>query len=445
MKIFATDLRFPGSTGAAAGRQLPVRRDGSAERGWITRSEHGWHVAHAWWRRPAGRTDSRATAMARSGSPRPPSARCSSCARTAKSEVIADARAGEPFLFLNDLAFAPNGDLYLTDSGVELEELAPGGELNPDYRKPALRRPRLPHRHQDRAQVELRRSRPAVHERHRLRPRREPVRRRDADREHLPLRVPRWTACAERASSSATSSSTSTRRSSRGPDGMKFGADGNLYVAVFGQGDITVLDREGEVRETHQDRGYACRPTSSSGRAARRRSTSPKSRRARCRCFDVGTDGFPLSRLSSRLSGSQRRRHGTSPGARRHDVAARAFAARERETPAPARRIGLQRPPASLHRPRCRSPARRPSTMNPSSMRLSNFRQCSRPGSTTSIMVWLGSAAAIVRHEVGLAVHHRHRQFVSSAPCARSAGSRSRRNAAADTLSTSTASLAISG
>jgi gluconolactonase len=33
----------------------------------------------------------------------------------------------------------------------------------------------------------------------------------------------------------------------KGPDGMKFGADGNLYVCVFGQGDVTVLGREGTV------------------------------------------------------------------------------------------------------------------------------------------------------------------------------------------------------
>jgi gluconolactonase len=35
----------------------------------------------------------------------------------------------------------------------------------------------------------------------------------------------------------------------RGPDGMAFSSDGRLWVAVFGQGDITVLDREGAVEQ----------------------------------------------------------------------------------------------------------------------------------------------------------------------------------------------------
>lgn len=33
----------------------------------------------------------------------------------------------------------------------------------------------------------------------------------------------------------------------RGPDGMKFGQDGNLYVAVVWQGDVTVLSPQGEI------------------------------------------------------------------------------------------------------------------------------------------------------------------------------------------------------
>ena len=51
-----------------------------------------------------------------------------------KTEAFATAGEGQPFRFLNDVAFAPNGDLYLTDSGVLVDEFAPNGELNPNWR-----------------------------------------------------------------------------------------------------------------------------------------------------------------------------------------------------------------------------------------------------------------------------------------------------------------------
>lgn len=41
----------------------------------------------------------------------------------------------------------------------------------------------------------------------------------------------------------------------RGPDGMKFDAAGNLYCAVFGQGDVTVLGPSGKVVERLKTKG----------------------------------------------------------------------------------------------------------------------------------------------------------------------------------------------
>jgi gluconolactonase len=50
-----------------------------------------------------------------------------------KCEVAADGCDGEPFLFPNDLCFGPDGALYLTDSGVQIENFAPNNQIRSDY------------------------------------------------------------------------------------------------------------------------------------------------------------------------------------------------------------------------------------------------------------------------------------------------------------------------
>jgi sugar lactone lactonase YvrE len=106
-----------------------------------------------------------------------------------KYEVIANACDGQPFLFLNDLALAPNGDVYLTDSGIEVEDFAPGGQLNPDYRTLPYdgRVFRIDARTRAIECIDPLR----VHQRDRLRAGRRPVCRRDTERQHLSLHVPR--------------------------------------------------------------------------------------------------------------------------------------------------------------------------------------------------------------------------------------------------------------
>jgi gluconolactonase len=50
-----------------------------------------------------------------------------------KCDVVATECDGEPFLFPNDLCFGPDGGLYLTDSGVEIENFAPNNKIRADY------------------------------------------------------------------------------------------------------------------------------------------------------------------------------------------------------------------------------------------------------------------------------------------------------------------------
>ena len=50
-----------------------------------------------------------------------------------ESEVFLTECDGEPFLFPNDLAFGPDGALYMTDSGIMFDDFVPGGQIRPDW------------------------------------------------------------------------------------------------------------------------------------------------------------------------------------------------------------------------------------------------------------------------------------------------------------------------
>jgi gluconolactonase len=74
---------------------------------------------------------------------------------------------------------------------------------------------------------------------------------------------------------------------------MAFSTDGRLYVAVFGQGDITVLGKKGEVVERIQTAGKL--PTNVAfALPGRKRIHVTEYEFGQMEAFDVPTDGLPL-------------------------------------------------------------------------------------------------------------------------------------------------------
>ena len=208
-----------------------------------------------------------------------------------KFEVIANSCDGEPFLFLNDLALAPNGDIYLTDSGIEIEELAPGGQLNPDYRKL---------RYDGRV--------------FRIDPKTRSVECIDRGlqftngvafgpdgnlyvAETLSGNIYRYEYSQGRVTGKRRVFGNVIERFDpaelKGPDGMKFGADGNLYVAVFGQGDVTALKPDGTVANRIKTGGSM--PTNLAfGPKGEKKIYVTEVETGSVQVLDVASGGFPL-------------------------------------------------------------------------------------------------------------------------------------------------------
>jgi gluconolactonase len=208
------------------------------------------------------------------------------------SERFAEGCKGEEFLFLNDLALAPNGDIYLTDSGIAMEEFAPGGELHPDCKNLDYD-----------GRV------------YRIDPGSGEVERIDngywftngiafGPDENLYVaetfsgRIYRYPWENGRITGEkevfGNVLNPDEPEGIKGPDGMKFGKDGKLYVAVFGQGDVTVLDPSGEVSERFPVGGQW--PTNLVfGPDGEQRIYVTEAETGTVRIQNVGTDGHPLN------------------------------------------------------------------------------------------------------------------------------------------------------
>jgi len=206
-------------------------------------------------------------------------------------EVFADQCRGEKFLFLNDLAFAPNGDLYVTDSGILLDEVAPGGELVSNWRslKYDGRVYRVDVRTRDVEVVDR-----GIQFTNGI------AFGRNGDlfvAETLSGNIYRYACRNGRATGRrelfGNVIETFNAAELKGPDGMKFGKDGNLYACVFGQGNVTVLGARGEVIKRIPTDGI-CPTNLAFGGPGQKKIYVTEVVTGTVQIFDVDTEGLPL-------------------------------------------------------------------------------------------------------------------------------------------------------
>ena len=206
-------------------------------------------------------------------------------------EVFAKAGEHRPFLFLNDLAFAPNGDLYLTDSGITVSEFSPGSVLNPDWAQLHYDG-RVYRVDVNTGEVETIDSGLRFTNGIAFGP--------DQNlyvAETLTGMIHRYEWMEGRIVGGRTAFGSAIDpqgpQGLHGPDGMKFGADGKLYIAVFGQGMVTVLDADGSVARRIRTEGLCC-TNLAFGRKGEHSIYVTEAETGTIQKFDVGTDGLPL-------------------------------------------------------------------------------------------------------------------------------------------------------
>ena len=208
-----------------------------------------------------------------------------------KFERVFTACHGEDFLFPNDLCFGPDGALYLTDSGFQVDDLVSDGVIRPEWMKVKMDG-RLYKVNVGTMTIEKLDSGFQCINGVAFSPQQDLY-----VNETVTGFVYRYGWKEGRIVGPRQIFGNVNLPSDpsifKGPDGMAFDVSGKLYVAVYAQGDVTVLGKDGKVIRRLPTPGD--QPTNVCfGVPGQKRIYVTECERSCLACFDVDDEGLPL-------------------------------------------------------------------------------------------------------------------------------------------------------